>query len=70
MSDAFYPVDHYVLFTIFKDMFGLSGIWCDWFRSYLESACSVLLSDVPKGSSLGPLVIAMHTRPLGLIGQR
>ena len=61
-------VDHNVLFSRLKDMFGLSGKVLEWFRSYLEqrsqrvsvhgilSDIQVLLSDVPQGSVLGPLV--------------
>ncbi|KAK2156513.1 hypothetical protein LSH36_211g01021 [Paralvinella palmiformis] len=68
-----------------KDMFGLSGRVLEWFRTYLEqrsqrlervsvhgilSDIQFLLSGVPQGSVLGPLVFTMYTRPLGIIAQR
>jgi len=65
-----------------KEMFGLSGKILEWFRSYLEQ-CSqrrsvrgilsdfqFLLSNLPQGSVLGPLVFTMYTRPLGIIEER
>ena len=63
-------------------MFGLPGKVLEWFRSYLEqrsqrmsvhgilSDIQSLLSGVPQGSVLGPLVFTMYTRPLGIIAQR
>jgi len=63
-------------------MFGLSGKVLEWFRSYLEqcsqtvsvrgilSDIQFLLSGVPQGSVLGPLVFTMYTHPLGIIAQR
>jgi len=36
LSAAFDTVDHNVLFSRVKDMFGLSGRVFEWFRSYLE----------------------------------
>ena len=62
--------------------FILSGKVLDWFRSYLEqrsqrvsvhgvlSDIQFLLSGVPHGSVLGPLIFTMYTRSLGIIAQR
>jgi len=82
LSAPFDRVDHNVLFSRLKDMFGLSGKVLEWFRSYLEQrfqrVCvytifpdvQLLLFCVRQGSVLGPLVFTMYTRPLGIIGQR
>ena len=82
LSAAFDTVDHNVLFSRLKHMFGLSGRVLEWFQSYLEqrsqrvsvhgilSDIQFLLSGVPQGSVLGPLVFTMYTRPLGIIAQR
>ena len=62
-------------------MFGLSGRVLECFRSYLEqhsqrvsvrgilSDIQFLLSGVPEGSVLVPLVFTMYTRPLGLLSR-
>ena len=81
-SAAFDTVDHNVLFCRLKDMFGLSGKVLEWFRSYLEqrsqresvhgilSNVQFLLSGVPQGSVLGPLVFIMYTCHFGIIAPR
>ena len=75
-------VDHNALLSRLKDVFGLSDRVLEWFRSYLEqrsqrvsvhgilSDVQFLLSDLPQGTVLGPLVFTMYTRPLGIIAQQ
>ena len=82
LSAAFNTVDHNVLFSRLKDMFGLSGRVLEWFRSYQEqhsqrvsvqgilSDIQFLLSGVPHGSVLCLLVFSVYTRPLGSTAQR
>ena len=72
-SAAFDTVDHNVPFSRLKDMFGLSGKVLKWFRSYLEqcsqrasvrgilSDVQFLLSGVPQGSVLGPLIFTVSS---------
>jgi len=71
LSAAFDTIDHNVLFSSLKYMFGLSGKVLEWFRSYPEqrsqrvfvhgilSAIQFLLSDVPHSSVVDPLDFAM-----------
>jgi len=82
LSSAFETVNHIVLFSKLKDMFGLSGKVLEWFRSYLgqrsQRACvdyilsdiQFLLSGVPQSLFLGLLVFTMYTSTLGFIAQR
>ena len=67
LSAAFDTVDHNVLFSRLKDMFGLSGKVS---VHGILSDIQFVLSGVPQGSVLGPLVFTMYTRPLGIIAQR
>ena len=72
LSVAFDTVEHNVPFSRLKDMFGLSGK-VRYQRVSVHGILSViqfLLSGVPQGSVLGPLVCTMHTHPLGIIAQR
>ena len=82
LSAAVYTVDHNVLFSRLKYMFGLSGKEVlEWFRSYLEQRSQrvsvhgilcdsqFLSSGEPHGSVLGRLDFIMYTRPLGIIMQ-
>jgi len=82
LSTAFDTVDHNVLFSRLKVIFGLPGEVLEWFGFYLErslqrlsihgilSDVQVLLYGVPQGSVLGRLVFTMDTRPRGIIAQR
>ena len=79
LSAAFDTVDHNILFSKLKDMFGVSGKVLEWFISCLEqcsqrvsvhgilSDIQFVLSGVPQGSVLGLLVFTMYTRPLGIM---
>ena len=82
LSAAFDTVDHNVLFSRLKGMFGPSGKVLELFRSYLQqlfqkvsvhgilSNIQFFVSGVPQGSVLGPLVFTMYTRHLVIIAQR
>ena len=71
LSAAFDTVNHNVILSRLKEMFGLSGIVLEWFRSYLKQRSQIvyvhgilsdvqfLLSGVPQGSVLCPLVYTM-----------
>ena len=54
-------------------MNGLDPIWNNGPRESIHGILSdiqFLLSDIPHGSVLGPLIFTMYTRPLGIIVQR
>jgi len=79
LSAAFDTVDHNVLFSRLKDIFGPSCKVLERFRSYLEQRFDIMsirgmLSDVqflltgePQGSVLGPLVLTMYSRLVWII---
>jgi len=76
LSAAFDTVDHDILLLRLKTSFGLDGVVCSWFRSYLTgrvqcvrrgssvSASVVLQYGVPQGSVLGPLLFILYTAEL------
>uniref|UniRef100_A0A8C6P2N7 Reverse transcriptase domain-containing protein n=1 Tax=Nothobranchius furzeri TaxID=105023 RepID=A0A8C6P2N7_NOTFU len=78
----FDTVDHRVLLMRLRDQIGLSGTVLQWFSSYLSersfsvttnqirSESAELLSGVPQGSVLGPVLFLLYLTPLGKIIQR
>jgi len=68
---AFDTVDHDVLFSRLKEIFGLLG---EWFLSYRDQPDQtfgfVIWCTTGFTSAVGPLVFTMYTRSLGIIAQR
>ncbi len=80
LSAAFYTVNHQILQSILLSL-GITGIPLHWFESYLtgrsfkvawggeESKAHQLVTGVPQGSVLGPLLFSTYTTSLGPIIQ-
>ena len=77
LSSAFDTVDHTVLLKRLECSFGISGKVLSWFSSYLDhrqqsvtigdsqSQPQPLVTGVPQGSVLGPILFTIYMSPLG-----
>jgi len=79
LSAAFDTIDHQILISRLSSTFGISGSALSILSSYLtnrsqfvtidssSSSSSKLLTGVPQGSVLGPLLFTLYTTPLSYI---
>ena len=76
-SSAFDTIDHAMLLRRLRLRYGLEGKALDLIASYLQgrtqhvvigeqsSSSSMLMSGVPQGSVLGPLLFSLYVQPIG-----
>ena len=79
LSAAFDTIDHGALLNCLSSWFGFRGVALEWFSSYLAgrvqsikvgdtlSDTADLLSGVPQGSVLGPILFSLYTTPLNKV---
>lgn len=79
LSAAFDTTDHDILLSRLENVVGIQGTALAWFKSFLlnrtfsvnigrdRSQPASLLSGVPQGSILGPILFSLYLLPLGSI---
>jgi hypothetical protein len=79
LSAAFDTIDHSILLERLSSWFGFRGKVLSWFSSYLQdrtfsvlcsgikSSSTGLLTGVPQGSVLGPILFILYTTPLSFL---
>ena len=79
LSVAFDTIDHDIFLHRLQSTYSISGIFCYWFKSYLEnrklrvcvhsshSKTQKLKCGVPQGSVLGARMYAMYAHPMSNI---
>ena len=77
LTAAFDTIDHGILLSRLRHIFGVTGAALDWLRSYLADRKQLVRIDsdnssptsvpfgVPQGSVLGPLLFTAYITPLG-----
>ena len=78
LSAAFDTIDHSVLLSRLRSVFGVSGAALQWIESYLSNRSQYMMVGgersslksldvgVPQGSVLGPFLFSVYTSPPSL----